>query len=59
MAPREYDGNTGTITPSVRHAHLIGRPCPHYPDDERGDPGFDVRNFTSRSLVRIVPQRLG
>jgi hypothetical protein len=43
----EYDGNTATITPSARHAHLIGRPCPHYPDDERGDPGFDVRNIIS------------
>jgi hypothetical protein len=43
----EYDGNTGTMTPSAHHAHLIDRPCPHYPDSERGDPGFDVRNITS------------
>ena len=40
----EYDGNTGTITPSARHTQSLGRPCPHYPDDERGDPGFDVRS---------------
>jgi molybdopterin/thiamine biosynthesis adenylyltransferase len=43
----EYDGNTATITPGAQHAHLIGRPCPHYPDNERGDPGFDVRNLLS------------
>jgi molybdopterin-synthase adenylyltransferase len=41
----EYDGNTGTITASARHAQSLGRPCPHYPDDERGDPGFDVRSL--------------
>jgi molybdopterin-synthase adenylyltransferase len=52
----EYDGNTGTITPSARHAHLIGRQCPHYPDNERGDPGFDVRNITS---ARYRPKRSG
>jgi hypothetical protein len=39
----EYDGNTGTISPSQRLAHVLSRHCPHYPDDERGDPTFDVR----------------
>jgi molybdopterin-synthase adenylyltransferase len=39
----EYDGNKGTLTPSYRYAHAAGRACPHYPANERGDPGFDVR----------------
>jgi len=33
----EYDGNTGTMTPSARHTQSLGRPYSHYPDDERGD----------------------
>jgi len=44
----EYDGNTGTISPSQRLAHVLSRPCPHYPDDERGDPGFDIRALGSQ-----------
>jgi molybdopterin/thiamine biosynthesis adenylyltransferase len=38
-----YDGNKGTVTQSPRTATLIGRPCPHHPDDETGDPFFDIR----------------
>jgi hypothetical protein len=41
----EYDGNTGTIGHSYRVKHLSGRPCPHYPVHERGDPLFDVRQL--------------
>jgi molybdopterin-synthase adenylyltransferase len=56
----EYDGNTGTITASARHAQSLGRPCPHYPDDERGDPGFDVGSLrpTSHAPARGLWARL-
>jgi hypothetical protein len=46
----EYDGNTGTVSPSQRLAHVLSRTCPHYRDEERGDPGFDVR---------VVGEKLG
>jgi hypothetical protein len=44
----EYDGNTGTVSSSQRLAHVVSRPCPHYRDDERGDPGFDVRALADK-----------
>jgi molybdopterin-synthase adenylyltransferase len=44
-----YDGNSGVIAPSHRHKLALARPCPHYPANERGDPGFDVRKAPSRA----------
>lgn len=41
----EYDGNVGTLNPSYRIKHLLGRDCPHHPPNERGDPMFDVRKL--------------
>jgi hypothetical protein len=41
----EYDGNAGTVRPSDRHRRLSGRPCPHRPPAELGDPAFDVRRW--------------
>lgn len=43
----EYDGNKGTISPSYRYGHALKRECPHYPAEERGDPGFDVRKLVA------------
>lgn len=40
----QYDGNTGTISESYRLAHWSGH-CPHYPADQRGDPGFRIPEF--------------
>jgi molybdopterin/thiamine biosynthesis adenylyltransferase len=40
----EYDGNLGSIVPSALLRHQARHPCIHYPANERGDPGFDVRN---------------
>jgi hypothetical protein len=37
----QYDGNTGTVSESYRLARWSGN-CPHYPADQRGDPGFRV-----------------
>ena len=39
----EYDGNTGTVTPSYKLAHAAKLGCTHYPSTERGDPSFDIR----------------
>lgn len=39
----EYDGNLHTIKESKRFARIKNLPCPHYPSNETGDPGFDVR----------------
>lgn len=46
----EYDGNTGTISPSQRLAHVLSRPCPHYREEERGDPGFDIRSVCGKDI---------
>jgi hypothetical protein len=36
-----YDGNKNTIQPHARLGHLdISAQCPHYPDDQVGDPRF-------------------
>ncbi|WP_081774287.1 ThiF family adenylyltransferase [Sphingomonas sp. URHD0057] len=38
----QYDGNIGTVSESHRLANWSGR-CQHYPADQRGDPGFRIR----------------
>jgi hypothetical protein len=48
----EYDGNTGTILRSQRLAHVLSRPCPHYPNEEPGDQGFDVRALEHKLALR-------
>ena len=47
----EYDGNRKTVTVSNCVAEVVGRTCLHYPDDERGDPAFDVRHLREKSNV--------
>lgn len=41
-----YDGNTGTISESRRVRNWSG-PCPHYPADQRGDPGFRIEKIAT------------
>ena len=41
----EYDGNANTVQLSDRMRRLRGRPCPHRPLDDVGDPSFDIRRF--------------
>lgn len=41
----EYDGNAHTLQRSDRMIRLRGRPCPHRPVAELGDPSFDVRRL--------------
>jgi hypothetical protein len=41
----EYDGNRGTVTPSVHMRTLSDRICPHHPANETGDPLFDIREY--------------
>lgn len=43
-----YDANLGTVAPSDRLARRRGKPCPHYPAKEVGDPMFDVRRYLER-----------
>ncbi len=38
-----YDGNKGTIVSSARNFSLLGKACTHHPEDETGDPLFDIR----------------
>lgn len=45
----EYDGNANTIQSSDRMRLLRGRPCPHRPVDDVGDPSFDIRRFLARA----------
>ncbi len=43
-----YDGNTGELkTPSMVSQYLDGKPCPHHPITELGDPLCDIRQFRS------------
>jgi molybdopterin/thiamine biosynthesis adenylyltransferase len=51
----EYDGNRGTISPSHRYELAAQRSCSHYPAEERGDPGFDVRSMTNAAPVLNEP----
>lgn len=41
----EYDGNRHTMAQSDRFRRLAGRPCPHRPPADLGDPTFDVRQL--------------
>jgi molybdopterin-synthase adenylyltransferase len=41
----EYDGNRHTMIHRLGYERALGRPCPHYPANETGDPGFDIRKF--------------
>lgn len=36
----EYDGNRNTVQPHWKMKQLSGTACPHYPDDQVGDPVF-------------------
>ncbi|MBB1090448.1 ThiF family adenylyltransferase [Rhodopseudomonas palustris] len=45
----EYDGNLGTVTESQRMTYMKPGHCRHYPADELGDPGFDVRLLSTTS----------
>ncbi|MCB1735184.1 MAG: ThiF family adenylyltransferase [Gammaproteobacteria bacterium] len=38
----EYDGNTQSVSPSARLAH-VAKGCRHNLDESLGDPGFDIR----------------
>ena len=38
----EYDGNSGTLNPSVRLQYLPPGGCSHYPSDQVGSPQFKV-----------------
>lgn len=50
----EYDGNIGSISPSYRLQHMQGEGCLHYPANERGDPGFDIRAATAQTETPIL-----
>jgi molybdopterin/thiamine biosynthesis adenylyltransferase len=41
----QYDGNVGTISESHRLAAWSGG-CPHYPAEQRGDPGFRLQGHS-------------
>lgn len=41
----EYDGNLHTMIHRRGYEAAINRPCPHYPANETGDPGFDIRRI--------------
>jgi hypothetical protein len=59
----EYDGNKGTMKPSARMELLQGKPCPHHPAEEVGDPLFDIRahlaklqmDYTGNSTENSLP----
>ena len=42
----EYDGNKGKISESGKTRVLIERPCVHYRSRERGEPFFDMREYS-------------
>lgn len=44
-----YDANLGVVTEADRLKRRGDKPCPHYPPEAVGDPGFDIRR----------PQRAG
>jgi hypothetical protein len=48
----DYDGNKGTVTRNPRMDLLKGYACPHHPQDEAGDPLFDIRNQDFRPRPR-------
>jgi molybdopterin-synthase adenylyltransferase len=40
----EYDGNQNTLRPSMRLKALAAGCCKHYPPEETGEAGFDIRS---------------
>ena len=55
----EYDGNRRTVSVSHWVSALRSRECPHYPPDETGDPGFDVRQLLETESARSLSPRMG
>jgi molybdopterin/thiamine biosynthesis adenylyltransferase len=51
----EYDGNAGTLQQSERMRRLSGRPCPHRPISELGDPSFDIRRTALAQADEVRP----
>lgn len=49
-----YDGNRGTITPSPWVDSLQSHTCPHFPDSEVGDPGFDIRKLSNTNSANVA-----
>lgn len=47
----EYDGNLHTMIHRRGLERLFARPCPHYPANETGDPGFDIRRHIAESAT--------
>lgn len=46
FAHLEYDGNLGTVVPSIYMRRAADLPaCPHHPCEEFGDPMFDIRSM--------------
>lgn len=45
----EYDGNLHTVVHRKGMGQLYQRGCPHYPENETGDPGFDVRKWIEKT----------
>ncbi len=41
----EYDGNHNTLVPSRKLRVLANKKCAHFPDNEAGDPFFDIRSL--------------
>lgn len=54
----EYDGNLGSIVESSLLKYQSRHPCSHYPANERGDPGFDIRRKPQTSLS-VMPDPVG
>lgn len=50
-----YDANLGTVTLSERLSRRRGKPCPHYPAKNVGDPLFDVRRYLERLEQPVIP----
>lgn len=55
----EYDGNANTIQPSDRMRLLRGRPCPHRPVDDVGDPSFDIRRLLAQATQQAPAPAAG
>jgi len=55
----EYDGNANTVQPSDRMRLLRGRPCPHRPVDDVGDPSFDIRRFLANATQQAPAPATG
>lgn len=51
----EYDGNKGTISVNPRVKALAGRPCPHHPLGEVGDPHFNLAELVRVGTTPAAP----